>query len=166
MLSLRSITTMKTASPAARLASLAVRRSPASAAAFRTFKTIPQPPGHIVGTVNDAYVPPPAHKTHGSIHWTSERIVAAGLVPLLIAPFLTGATTLLDSSLSVVLLYHSFTGFQACIIDYIPKRVYGAYHNYAMYLLTLGTGVAGYGVYQMEKKDGGLIGMVSGLWKA
>lgn len=35
-----------------------------------------------------------------------------------------------------------------------------------MYLLTFGTGVAGYGVYQMEKKDGGLGGVVSGLWKA
>ena len=166
MLSLRSRTATRTVAPAARLASLAIRRSPASLASFRGFKTIPQPPGDIVGTVNDAYVPPPAHKAQGSLHWTTDRLVAVGLVPLLVTPILSGTSTLLDSTLAVLVLYHSYAGFQSCIIDYIPKRVYGAFHNYAMYLLTFGTGVAGYGVYQMEKKDGGLGGVVSGLWKA
>lgn len=133
---------------------------------IRGIKTIPQPPGYIVGTVNDAYVPPPPHKLEGSLHWTSERIVAIGLVPLTVAPFLSGTLTLVDSTLGAFLLYHCFTGFQSCITDYIPKRVYGAYHNYAMYLLTLGTGVAGYGLYEIETKEDGLSGIISKLWKA
>ncbi|CAK9438667.1 uncharacterized protein LODBEIA_P28910 [Lodderomyces beijingensis] len=133
---------------------------------IRSIKTIPQPPGFIVGTVNDAYVPPKPHKLEGSLHWTAERLVSIGLVPLTLAPLFTGASTLVDSTLSALLLYHCYAGFQSCIIDYIPKRVYGAYHNYAMYLLTLGTAVAGYGVYEIEKKEGGLCHIVGKVWAA
>lgn len=135
----------------------------------RGIKTIPQPPAYIVGTVNDAYVPPPPHKLEGSLHWTSERIVAIGMLPLVLAPFITGgggASTLIDSTMSALLLFHCHTGFQSCIIDYIPKRVYGSYHNYAMYLLTFGTGIAGYGIYQIETKEGGVSNIISKLWKA
>lgn len=135
--------------------------------AARGFKTIPQPPGDIVGTVNDAYVPPKANKSHGSLHWTSERAVAIGLLPLVAASFTLTTSVILDTSLSAFLLYHCYTGFQSCIIDYIPKRVYGTYHNFAMYLLTFGTGVAGYGIYELEQKEeGGLAGIISRLWKA
>lgn len=132
----------------------------------RGIKTIPQPPGNIVGTVNDAYVPPPPKKSEGSYHWTSERIVSFALVPLAAAPFFTGASTLVDSTLATFLLYHVYAGFQSCIIDYIPKRVYGPIHNYAMYLLAFGTGVAGYGVYQIENKEGGFGQIIAKLWKA
>jgi len=135
-------------------------------ALIRGIKTIPQPPGHIVGTVNDAYIPPKPHKLEGSLHWTSERIVTIGMVPLVLAPFITGTSTVIDSSMSALLLYHCYAGFQACIIDYIPARVYGAYHSYAMYLLTFGTGVAAYGVYEIETKDGGFAGLLSKVWKA
>lgn len=132
----------------------------------RGIKTIPQPPGFVVGTVNDAYVPPKPHKTHGSVHWTSERAVALALTPFVAAPFFTGASTMVDSVLSGLLLFHCYTGFQSCIIDYIPKRVYGGYHNAAMYLLTFGTGVAAYGVYEIENKEGGVTNIISKLWKA
>ncbi|KAI5961718.1 SDH4 [Candida margitis] len=133
---------------------------------IRGIKTIPQPPGFIVGTVNDAYVGPKPHKLEGSYHWTLERLVSAGLVPLVLAPMLTGASTFVDSTLSALLLYHCYAGFQSCIIDYIPKRVYGSWFNYAMYLLTFGTGVAGYGIYEIEKKEGGVSTIISKLWKA
>lgn len=133
---------------------------------IRGIKTIPQPPGFIVGTVNDAYVPPKPNKTHGSYHWTSERAVAIGLVPFCAIPAFTGATTAVDSIMAGLLLYHSYAGFQSCIIDYIPKRVYGSYHNYAMYLLTFGTGVAAYGIYEIENKEGGITTILSKLWKA
>ncbi|CUM63086.1 uncharacterized protein PRCAT00000651001 [Priceomyces carsonii] len=135
-------------------------------ALIRGIKTIPQPPGNIVGTVNDAYVTPPPHKLEGSLHWTAERLVAVGLVPLTLAPFLTGTSTMVDSTLSALLLAHCYIGFQACIYDYIPARVYGPYHSYAMWLLTFGTGVAGYGLYQIEKKEDGLSGIISKVWKA
>lgn len=134
---------------------------------LRGIRTIPQPPGNIVGTVNDAYVPPKADKVHGSYHWTSERLVAVALVPLVVSLFASPASVVLDTALSSFVLYHSYTGFQSCIIDYIPKRVYGAYHNYAMYLLTFGTGVAGYGIYEMEKKEkGGISSIVGKIWRA
>lgn len=135
-------------------------------ALIRGIKTIPQPPGHIVGTVNDAYIPPKPSKSHGSYHWTAERAVAVGLLPLVLTPLFTGTSTLLDSSLSGLLLYHCYAGFQACIIDYIPKRVYGSIHNYAMYLLTFGTGVAGYGLYEIESKEGGITSVISKVWRA
>lgn len=133
----------------------------------RGIKTIPQPPGHIVGTVNDAYVTPKPNKTHGSLHWTTERAVAIGMVPLVATSLVSSPGVIVDTTLSAFILYHSYVGFQSCIIDYIPKRVYGPYHNYAMYLLTFGTGVAGYGIYTIEQKEeGGLGGIVSKLWKA
>lgn len=125
-----------------------------------------QPPGGIIGTVNDAYVAPPPSKMHGSYHWTAERLVSVGLVPLVVAPFLTGTSTLLDSSLAGLLLYHCYVGFQSCVIDYIPDRVYGIYHKVALWLLTLGTGVAGYGLYEIESKEGGLAPLVAKIWRA
>ncbi|RLV94294.1 Succinate dehydrogenase ubiquinone cytochrome b small subunit mitochondrial [Spathaspora sp. JA1] len=128
-------------------------------------KLIPQPPGYIVGTVNDAYVPPPPVKSEGSLHWTAERIVAIGMVPLVLAPLTTGTTTLLDSGMSSLLLFHCFVGFQSCIIDYIPARVYGVYHKYCIWLLMGGTAFAGYGVYQIETKDGGIANILSKIWK-
>ncbi|KAK6200235.1 succinate dehydrogenase membrane anchor subunit [Scheffersomyces amazonensis] len=134
---------------------------------IRGIKTIPQPPGYIVGTVNDAYVPPKPHKAEGSYHWTSERIAAFALAPLTLAPLVGGTSTILDSTLSTILLYHCYTGFQSCITDYIPKRVYGSYHNYANYLLIFGTGVAGYGLYKIEtSEDGGVTGIIKKTWNA
>lgn len=134
---------------------------------LRGIKTIPQPPGNIVGTVNDAYVPPKAAKSHGLYHWTSERIVAIGLLPLVASSFTSASSVILDTTLLSFLLYHCYTGFQSCIIDYIPKRVYGAWHNYAMYLLTFGSGVAAYGIYDIEQKEeGGLTGIVSRVFHA
>lgn len=140
---------------------------PSLVQAARSIKTIPQPPGYIVGTVNDAYVPPKPAKLHGSAHWTVERGVSIALIPLIGAAFVSPPSVVLDSTLSAFLLVHSWIGFQSCIIDYIPKRVYGNYHNYAMYLLTFGTGVAAYGVYEIEKKEeGGVIGIVGKLFTA
>lgn len=136
-------------------------------ALVRGIKTIPQPPGFIVGTVNDAYVPPKPSKTHGSYHWTSERIVALGLLPLVGSSMFGTVSGIIDTTMASFLLYHCYVGFQSCIIDYIPKRVYGVYHNLAMYLLTFGTGVAGYGIYEIEQKEeGGITGIVSKVFHA
>lgn len=149
------------------LAQLLLRAPLCRAALIRGIKTIPQPPGNIVGTVNDAYVPPKASKSHGSYHWTSERAVAIGLVPLVASSMFSGPSVILDTTLLSFLLYHCYTGFQSCIIDYIPKRVYGPWHNYAMYLLTFGTGVAGYGIYELEQREeGGLSSIVAKVYRA
>lgn len=128
-------------------------------------KQIPQPPGNIVGTVNDAYVPPKPSKSHGSLHWTAERAIAIGMVPLVTVPFITGSIApVLDATFASLLLAHAWIGFQSCIIDYIPERVYGRQHAYAMWLLTFGTGIAAYGIYEIESKDVGLTGIMKKLW--
>lgn len=129
--------------------------------------TIPQPPGGIIGTVNDAVAIPPPSKTHGSLHWTAERALVVGMVPLLIAP-LTGASLspLLDGTLGGLILLHSHVGFESCIIDYIPKRVYGVWHKFALYALYAGTATAAYGIYELEKNDIGLTSTVGKIWNA
>ncbi|CDR45381.1 CYFA0S18e00562g1_1 [Cyberlindnera fabianii] len=128
-------------------------------------KQIPQPPGYIVGTVNDAYIGPKASRSHGSLHWTAERLISIGLVPLATVPFFTGSVApVLDATFAGLILAHSFIGFQSCIIDYIPKRVYGKQHDYAMWLLAFGTAVAAYGIYEIESKDVGLTGVLKKLW--
>lgn len=132
----------------------------------RTFRTIPQPPGFVVGDVNDPTPVPPVHKLEGLLHWTSERMVAVALVPLASAPFFTGVSSMVDSLLLALLLYHCYCGFQACIIDYIPKRVYGVWHKVAMSLLLCGTGVAGYGAYRIQQQEGGITKIVGKVWNA
>lgn len=130
-------------------------------------KQYPQPPGYIVGTVNDAYIPPKPSKSHGSLHWTAERVASIALVPFTVIPFVTGSfAPVLDAAFSTTILVHSFIGFQACIIDYIPARVYGKAHDYAMYLLSFGTLVAAYGIYVIESKDVGLTGLIKKVWCA
>lgn len=134
---------------------------------FKKFNLIPQPPGDVIGTVNQAYVHPPPDPYHGSYHWTYDRFVGAALVPLTIAPFVANVDMpLIDSLFCTFVLLHSKVGFQSCIIDYIPKRRYGVWHTYAMRLLTFGTVVAFYGVYQLETEGPGIFEMSSQVWKA
>ncbi|CDK28303.1 unnamed protein product [Kuraishia capsulata CBS 1993] len=134
----------------------------------RCITTLPQPAGGVIGTVNDAYIAPPASKTHGSLHWTTERLVSVGLVPLTFVPLVTGVEYgIADSILAALLLVHSHIGFGACIADYIPARTYGSLHNYAMYLLSFGGLVSAYGIYEIESREKeGLIGIIKKLWTA
>ncbi len=130
-------------------------------------KTIPQPPGYIVGSVNEPAALPPRDKLHGSTHWTGERVIAIGLVPLVATAFSTHSlTTSLDVLFSVLLLGHSYVGFESCIVDYVPKRVYGKYHNYTMHLLQFGSVVSLVGIYDMCFNDKGLIGFIKEAWKS
>ncbi|KAK9326274.1 CybS-domain-containing protein [Lipomyces orientalis] len=129
---------------------------------------IAQPPGGIVGTVNDAAKVPPPEKVHGSYHWTFERLIAIGLIPLTVAPFISDAALApaIDSVLVTTTLVHSYFGLQSCIIDYIPKREFGKVHDACMWLLLGGTIVTGYGFYKYETEDIGLSGTIAKVWKA
>ncbi|KAF6009426.1 hypothetical protein HII13_003504 [Brettanomyces bruxellensis] len=142
---------------------------PASACLSRSLfiKTIPQPVGNIVGNVNDAYVGPTPNKFTGSRHWTFERAVTICMTPLMITPFITGSISApIDAAMAGLLLYHCYAGWESCIIDYIPRRVYGVWHTAAMWLLIFGTAVSGYGVYVLETSSaGGLWGLCKRIWK-
>ncbi|RCK65222.1 Mitochondrial inner membrane protein SHH4 [Candida viswanathii] len=131
------------------------------------FKKIEQPAGYIVGTVNDAYQSPQPVYYEGSYHWTYERIIAITMLPLVMAPFVAGVEfPMIDSVFSTLLLFHCHAGIKSCIIDYIPKRVYGFWYGAASKLLTLGTFVAMYGIYVLETTSNGLFDLIKAIWAA
>lgn len=132
---------------------------------FEKYKLIEQPAGYIVGTVNEATPQAEIDYFHGSYHWTYERILAMSLIPLSVTPFASNVDyPVLDALLSTCILVHAHIGFTSCIIDYIPKRVYGIWHKFARYLLTFGTSVGLYGIYEMETSDAGLTNLIKKIW--
>ena len=64
------------------------------------------------GTVNDPTTFPTPSKSHGSHHWAFERLLAASLLPLTGAAFVTSGTAypVLDGILGVTLIMHSHIG--------------------------------------------------------
>jgi succinate dehydrogenase (ubiquinone) membrane anchor subunit len=135
--------------------------------AVRSLIKIPQPPGFIEGTVNDAVKIPPTDRTHGSYHWSFERALAVAVAPLVVAPLATGSfIPALDATLGSLLIMHAHVGFESCIIDYIPKRVYGKLHNVAIYALYGGSALALVGLYEYETNDIGLTETIRKVWNA
>lgn len=132
---------------------------------FSKLKKIPQPPGFVVGTVNEAYVPPPANHYEGGYHWTYDRAVTIAMVPLALTPFVAGVEfPIIDTMFCCGLLYHCHSGLKSCIIDYIPKRVYGVWYKIATRLLALGSAVSLYGVYVLETANNGLFDLIKTIW--
>lgn len=127
---------------------------------------LPQKPGGVQGTPNDAFVPPKPNKMEGSYHWWLEKSFSYSILPLTTAAFLTTGTlsTALDSALCLSALGYSYMEFHSCITDYVQPRQYGKYHNYALYLLGAGTLVSLLGIYNLETQKGGFKGLVKSLW--
>jgi succinate dehydrogenase (ubiquinone) membrane anchor subunit len=74
---------------------------------------LPPLPQKIDGTANEPVPIPDPAPAHGSYHWSFERIVSAGLVPLTIAPFAAGSLNpITDSILCALLVVHSHIGFE------------------------------------------------------
>ena len=131
------------------------------------FKKIEQPPGHIVGTVNDAYKIPLVSPYESNYHWTYERMAAIALLPMTAFPFVCGVEfPYMDAAFCLTLLFHIHSGFKCCIIDYIPERVYGLWHRLASRLLSLVSFASSYGVYLIETNENGLFDLMSRLWNA
>ncbi|KAI1749798.1 mitochondrial succinate dehydrogenase cytochrome b560 subunit D [Xylaria castorea] len=128
---------------------------------------LPPGPQVIKGTVNDAVPVPDPSATHGSYHWTFERVIAAGLVPLTVAPFASGSLNPgLDAVLCALMLIHSHAGMQSIIIDYVPKRRYPGAYRASLWLLNIATVLAGIGLYEFETNDVGVTEAVKRVWKA
>ncbi|KAI0905500.1 mitochondrial succinate dehydrogenase cytochrome b560 subunit D [Ustulina deusta] len=128
---------------------------------------LPPGPQVIKGTINDAAPVPDPAPTHGSYHWTFERLIAAGLVPLTVAPFAAGSLNpALDATLCALLLVHSHVGMQSIIIDYVPKRQYPGAFKISAWLLNIATVLAGIGLYEFETNDVGVTEAVKRVWNA
>ncbi|KAI1424899.1 mitochondrial succinate dehydrogenase cytochrome b560 subunit D [Xylaria sp. FL1777] len=128
---------------------------------------LPPGPQIIKGTVNDAAPVPDPEPTHGSYHWTFERVVAVGLVPLTVAPFAAGSLNpALDATLCALMLVHSHVGLQSVIIDYIPKRRFPGAYKFSLWGLNAVTLLVGIGLYEFETNDVGVTEAVKRVWNA
>ncbi|KAF2246736.1 mitochondrial succinate dehydrogenase cytochrome b560 subunit D [Trematosphaeria pertusa] len=128
---------------------------------------LPPLPQKIKGTLNDPTPIPDPAPVHGSYHWSFERLVAVGLVPLTLAPFAAGSLNpVMDSILCALLVVHSHIGFESCIIDYIPKPRIPVARSLAMWALRIGTITLGVALYSFETNDVGITEAVTRLWHA
>ncbi|TVY53161.1 Succinate dehydrogenase [ubiquinone] cytochrome b small subunit, mitochondrial [Lachnellula cervina] len=116
---------------------------------------------------NDAAKVPTPHPSHGSYHWTFERAISVGLVPLTIAPFAAGSLNpLTDALLCATILIHSHIGFEALIVDYIPTKRLPKTRKTFEWGLKLATVVVGVGLYEFETNDVGLTEGIKRIWTA
>ncbi|CEJ88892.1 Putative Succinate dehydrogenase membrane anchor subunit [[Torrubiella] hemipterigena] len=128
---------------------------------------LPPGPQVVHGTVNDPAPVPTPNAAHGSYHWAFERALAAGLVPLTIAPFAAGSLNpTMDAILCGALVLHSHLGFQSVIVDYFPKSTYPGVHKLFWWLLNLATVTVGVGLYEFETNDVGVTEAIKRVWKA
>ncbi|KAK3899243.1 CybS-domain-containing protein [Staphylotrichum tortipilum] len=142
----------------------------ARAAAFHTTarKNLLAPlPQTIQGTVNDAAPVPETSPSHGSYHWTFDRLVAASLIPLTVAPFAAGSLNpAMDAILCATILIHSHTGFQNIIVDYIPQKRLPGVRKLFIWGLNAATAVVGLALYEFETTDVGITETIKRVWAA
>ncbi|ORZ23442.1 CybS-domain-containing protein [Absidia repens] len=102
----------------------------------------------------------------GANHWSLERASAVALVPLLSTQFIYGAHPVVDGLISVVLPYHIYMGFDSCVTDYIPKRVYPRGYKAAMWSLKASMALTMWGCYEFNTNDVGITEAIQRLWTA
>ncbi|KAI0121215.1 CybS-domain-containing protein [Xylariales sp. AK1849] len=128
---------------------------------------LPPGPQVVKGTVNDPAPVPEPSASHGSYHWTFERLIAAGLIPLTVAPFAAGSLNpALDASLCALMVVHSHMGFQSIFIDYIPNSRFPTARKLFMWGLNAATVLVGIGLYEFETNDVGVTEAIKRVWKA
>lgn len=117
--------------------------------------------------VNDPIPEQLGDPAHGSYHWTFDRALALGLVPLTLAPFAAGSLNPgLDAVLCGSLLLHSHMGFQNILTDYVPARKYPKSRRALNYGLGAATIIAGVGLYEFETNDVGMTEAIKRVWRA
>ncbi|EXJ85092.1 hypothetical protein A1O3_05767 [Capronia epimyces CBS 606.96] len=128
---------------------------------------LPPGPQVIEGTVNDPAAVPKVDPLHGSYHWTFERLLSVGLIPLTIAPFAAGSVNpALDAALIFSLIVHSHMGFQSMITDYIPRHKFPTMRKAFSWLLNVATVVVAIGFYEFETNDVGVTEAIKRIWHA
>jgi len=131
------------------------------------FKYVPGGPIY-KGTANNPTTFPPPNKSHGSYHWAFERLLAASLLPITGAAFVTSGSAypVLDGILGVSLVMHSHIGFDNLLVDYVHPRKFpklGPTLTWVLRVTTVGVLV---GVYQFNTEDIGLTELVAKAWHA
>ncbi len=89
------------------------------------------------------------------------------MIPLTVAPFAAGSLNpTLDALLCATILIHSHTGFQAIIIDYIPKKQMPGLRKLFIWGLNAATAVVGLALYEFETTDVGITETIKRVWTA
>ncbi|KEZ42379.1 hypothetical protein SAPIO_CDS5559 [Scedosporium apiospermum] len=128
---------------------------------------LPPGPQVVKKTVNDPTSFRDGDPAHGSYHWTFDRLLALGLVPLCVTPFASGSLNPgLDALLCATILVHSHLGFQNIIADYVPSRQFPKSRKAVNYTLGAATLLAGVGLYEFETNDVGVTEAIKRVWKA
>ena len=110
---------------------------------------------------------PETSPSHGSYHWTLDRLVAASLIPLTVAPFAAGSLNpTLDAVLCATILIHSHTGFQNIVVDYVPKKRMPGVRRLFVWGLNAATAVVGLALYEFETTDVGITEAIKRIWTA
>ncbi|KAI5849397.1 CybS-domain-containing protein [Morchella snyderi] len=139
-------------------------------AAFHTSKSLSiLPAGRqvIEGTINEPAPIPEPNAANGSYHWSFERLLSVGLIPLTVAPFALGSVSpVTDAILGASVVIHSHIGFEAVIIDYIPARKHPTARKVFMWGLKGATVLALVGLYEFETNDVGITEAVKRVWTA
>lgn len=121
----------------------------------------------IQGTVNDPAPVPSPSPSHGHYHWAFERVIAAALVPLSIAPFAGGSLNpTLDAIFASSLLIHAHVSVQTIIVDYVPTWGWPKLRKFSIWALNAATILAGIGLYEFETTDVGIVEATKRIWKA
>jgi succinate dehydrogenase (ubiquinone) membrane anchor subunit len=128
---------------------------------------LPVLPQVVQGTTNDAAPYPERDPSHGSYHWTFERLVSVAIIPITIAPFAAGSLNpTMDALLCATILIHSHIGFESCVIDYLPKRRVPKTRALFWWGLRAATVLVGVGLYEFETNDVGLTEGIRRVWIA
>lgn len=72
----------------------------------------------------------------------------------------------MDAVLCAMILIHSHLGFQAIIIDYIPKKRMPGIRKAFMWGLNAVTALVALGLYEFETTDVGVTEALSRIWHA
>ncbi|KAI5299037.1 membrane anchor subunit of succinate dehydrogenase, Sdh4 [Ascosphaera pollenicola] len=128
---------------------------------------LPPLPQKLPGTVNDPAPLPEVHPSEGSYHWTFERLITVGLLPLATAP-LAGASLnpIMDSILCSILVLHIHSGFQSIIIDYLPPNRVPKTAALFKWGLRAATLTVAAGLYEFETNDVGVTAALKKVWNA